>query len=80
MSTASIFMTPIPYRSTSSLTTDLVGGTLDSAIISLTATAPFIQSAHHAAGHRLGRARAQPARAGGIPDAQGWVKFANMED
>ena len=41
---AGIFMAHIPYRSTSSLTTDLVGGTLDFAIISPTAAAPFIQS------------------------------------
>lgn len=41
---AGIFMTHIPYRSTSSLTTDLVGGTLDFALISPTAAVPFIQS------------------------------------
>lgn len=40
---AGIFMTHIPYRSTSSLTTDLVGGTLDFAMISPTAAVPFIK-------------------------------------
>lgn len=39
-----VFMTHIPYRGTSSLTTDLVGGTLDFAGLSPAAAAPFIQS------------------------------------
>lgn len=41
---AGLFVTHIPYRSTSALTTDLVGGTLDFAMISPTAAIPFIQS------------------------------------
>ena len=41
---AGVFMTHIPYRGTAALTTDLVGGALDFAIISPTAVAPFLQS------------------------------------
>lgn len=41
---AGVFMTHIPYRGTAALTTDLVGGSLDFAIISPTAAAPFIKS------------------------------------
>ncbi|KQT11421.1 Bug family tripartite tricarboxylate transporter substrate binding protein [Ramlibacter sp. Leaf400] len=41
---AGIFLTHIPYRGTAPLTSDLVGGTLDFAIMSPTAAAPFIQS------------------------------------
>lgn len=41
---AGIFLTHIPYRGTAPLTNDLVGGTLDFAIMSPTAAAPFIQS------------------------------------
>lgn len=41
---AGLFMTHIPYRGTAPLTTELVAGTLDFAIISPTAAAPFIQS------------------------------------
>ncbi len=41
---AGIFLTHIPYRGTAPLTTDLVGGALDFAIVSPTAAAPFIQS------------------------------------
>lgn len=40
---AGVFLTHIPYRGTASLTTDLVGGALDFAIVSPTAAAPFIQ-------------------------------------
>lgn len=40
---AGIFLTHIPYRGTAALTSDLVGGTLDFAIVSPTAAAPFIQ-------------------------------------
>jgi tripartite-type tricarboxylate transporter receptor subunit TctC len=40
---AGVFMTHIPYRGTAPLTSDLVGGTLDFAIMSPTAAAPFIQ-------------------------------------
>ena len=40
---AGVFMTHIPYRGTATLTSDLVGGTLDFAIVSPTAAAPFIQ-------------------------------------
>jgi tripartite-type tricarboxylate transporter receptor subunit TctC len=40
---AGIFLTHIPYRGTATLTTDLVGGTLDFAIMSPTAAASFIQ-------------------------------------
>lgn len=38
-----IFMTHIPYRGTAALTADLVGGSLDFAVISPTAAAPFLQ-------------------------------------
>jgi tripartite-type tricarboxylate transporter receptor subunit TctC len=41
---AGLFMTHIPYRGTAALTSDLVGGTLDFAIVSPTAAAPFVQS------------------------------------
>ncbi|WP_137896357.1 tripartite tricarboxylate transporter substrate-binding protein [Ramlibacter sp. 2FC] len=41
---AGLFMTHIPYRGTAALTTELVAGTLDFAILSPTAAAPFIQS------------------------------------
>lgn len=41
---AGLFMTHIPYRGTAPLTTELVAGTLDFAILSPTAAAPFIQS------------------------------------
>lgn len=41
---AGLFMTHIPYRGTAPLTTELVTGTLDFAILSPTAAAPFIQS------------------------------------
>lgn len=41
---AGVFLTHIPYRGTAPLTNDLVGGTLDFAIMSPTAAAPFIQS------------------------------------
>ncbi|MCJ0763609.1 Bug family tripartite tricarboxylate transporter substrate binding protein [Variovorax terrae] len=41
---AGLFMTHIPYRGTAALTSDLVGGALDFAIVSPTAAAPFIQS------------------------------------
>jgi tripartite-type tricarboxylate transporter receptor subunit TctC len=40
---AGIFVTHIPYRGTAPLTSDLVGGTLDFAIMSPTAAAPFLQ-------------------------------------
>jgi len=40
---AGVFVTHIPYRGTAPLTSDLVGGTLDFAIMSPTAAAPFIQ-------------------------------------
>jgi len=39
-----LFITHIPYRGVSSLTTDLVGGTLDFAMLSVTAALPFLQS------------------------------------
>lgn len=41
---AGVFMTHIPYRGTAALTSDLVGGSLDFAIMSPTAAAPFLQS------------------------------------
>lgn len=41
---AGVFMTHIPYRGTAALTSDLVGGSLDFAIVSPTAAAPFLQS------------------------------------
>ena len=41
---AGVFMTHIPYRGTAALTSDLVGGALDFAIVSPTAAAPFLQS------------------------------------
>ena len=41
---AGVFMTHIPYRGTAALTTDLVGGSLDFAVVSPTAAAPFLQS------------------------------------
>lgn len=41
---AGVFMTHIPYRGTAALTSDLVGGALDFAILSPTAAAPFLQS------------------------------------
>lgn len=41
---AGVFLTHIPYRGTAPLTTDLVGGTLDFALVSPTAAAPFIQN------------------------------------
>ena len=41
---AGVFMVHIPYRGTAPLTTDLVGGALDFAMISPTAAAPFIAS------------------------------------
>lgn len=41
---AGVFMTHIPYRGTAALTSDLVGGSLDFAIISPTAAAPFIKA------------------------------------
>jgi tripartite-type tricarboxylate transporter receptor subunit TctC len=40
---AAVVMTHVPYRSTSTLTTDLIGGALDFAGLSPTAAAPFIQ-------------------------------------
>ncbi|MES2246350.1 MAG: tripartite tricarboxylate transporter substrate binding protein [Pseudomonadota bacterium] len=40
---AGLFLTHIPYRGTAPLTSDLVGGTLDFAIVSPTAAAPFLQ-------------------------------------
>jgi tripartite-type tricarboxylate transporter receptor subunit TctC len=40
---AGLFMTHIPYRGTAPLTSDLVGGSLDFAVMSPTAAAPFIQ-------------------------------------
>ncbi len=40
---AGVFLTHIPYRGTAPLTTDLVGGALDFAIVSPTAAAPFIR-------------------------------------
>lgn len=39
-----VFMTHIPYRGTAALTSDLIGGALDFAIVSPTAAAPFLQS------------------------------------
>jgi len=41
---AGLFITHIPYRGTAPLTSDLVGGSLDFAMISPTAAAPFLQS------------------------------------
>ncbi|SFM46753.1 tripartite tricarboxylate transporter substrate binding protein [Variovorax sp. OV329] len=41
---AGLFMTHIPYRGTASLSSDLVGGTLDFAVMSPTGAAPFIAS------------------------------------
>ncbi|WP_119157896.1 Bug family tripartite tricarboxylate transporter substrate binding protein, partial [Caldimonas tepidiphila] len=41
---AGIFLTHIPYRGTAPLTNDLVGGSLDFAMLSPTAAAPFIQA------------------------------------
>lgn len=41
---ANLFMTHIPYRGTATLTSDLVGGLIEFAMISPTAAAPFIQS------------------------------------
>lgn len=41
---AGVFMTHIPYRGTAALTSDLVGGSLDFAVVSPTAAAPFLQS------------------------------------
>jgi tripartite-type tricarboxylate transporter receptor subunit TctC len=41
---AGIFMTHIPYRGTAPLTSDLVGGALDFAMVSPTAAAPFLQN------------------------------------
>jgi len=46
---AGVFMTHIPYRSGSSLTTDVAGGTLDFAGLSPIAAAPFLQSGRIAA-------------------------------
>lgn len=40
---AGLFMTHIPYRGTATLTSDLVGGSLDFAMLSPTAAAPFLQ-------------------------------------
>lgn len=40
---AGLFITHIPYRGTAALTTDMVGGSLDFAMISPTAAAPFLQ-------------------------------------
>lgn len=39
-----VFMTHIPYRGTAALTSDLIGGALDFAIVSPTAAAPFLQN------------------------------------
>lgn len=41
---AGVSLTHIPYRGTAALTTDLVGGALDFAMISPTAAAPFLQN------------------------------------
>ena len=41
---AGVFMTHIPYRGTAPLTSDLVGGMLDFAMLSPTAAAPFLQN------------------------------------
>jgi tripartite-type tricarboxylate transporter receptor subunit TctC len=41
---AGVFLTHIPYRGTAPLTSDLVGGTLDFAIMSPTAAQPFMQN------------------------------------
>lgn len=41
---AGVHMTHIPYRGTAALTSDLVGGALDFAIVSPTAAAPFIKA------------------------------------
>lgn len=41
---AGVFMTHIPYRGTAALTSDLVGGALDFALLSPTAAAPFLQN------------------------------------
>lgn len=41
---AGVFMTHIPYRGTAPLTSDLVGGVLDFAMLSPTAAAPFLQT------------------------------------
>ncbi|WP_342131342.1 Bug family tripartite tricarboxylate transporter substrate binding protein [Hydrogenophaga sp. OTU3427] len=41
---AGVFMTHIPYRGTAALTSDLVGGSLDFALVSPTAAAPFLQN------------------------------------
>lgn len=41
---AGLFLTHIPYRGTAPLTSDLIGGMLDFAVISPTAAAPFLQT------------------------------------
>ena len=41
---AGVFITHIPYRGTAALISDLVGGSLDFAVVSPTAAAPFLQS------------------------------------
>ena len=41
---AGVFMTHIPYRGTAALISDLVGGSLDFAVVSPTAAAPFLQN------------------------------------
>lgn len=46
---AGIFVTHIPYRGTAAITTDLVGGSLDFAVLSPAAAMPFVQSGRIAA-------------------------------
>jgi tripartite-type tricarboxylate transporter receptor subunit TctC len=60
---AGVFMTHIPYRSGSTLTTDVAGGTLDFAGLSPIAAAPFLQT-----GRIVALGVTSPKRLASLPD------------
>jgi tripartite-type tricarboxylate transporter receptor subunit TctC len=60
---AGLFMTHIPYRGTAPLTTDLIGGAIEFAMMSPTAAAPFLQS-----GRLIGLGITSAQRFPGAPD------------
>lgn len=71
---AGIFMTHIPYRGTAPLTSDLVGGTLEFAIMSPTAAAPFLQN-----GRLVGLGVTSAKRMAQLPDVPALGEAAQLK-